>query len=463
MGKPTIAVTGAAGLVGSYLVQYLWQKGYSVVPIVRTPGKPKHFMDWLERAQSGGPKLDLRLADVTDLDALEKALQGCDVVVHTAGEVNAYGTRTRIFQTNVQGTKDVLETACRLGLQQFIHISSLSVITGQGDQFDVDESAPLRYCGENYADSKAAAEEALREYMGAGARAVSRTDSQAGAEAALKAYADIDAKTDSKIDAKAGVREEASAKAEAKARGEERAEAAAKADDAKADARSVARAAARAAFQPVTRITILRPGFIYGPHEKMWMPRLIESIKNGKAALIDGGTKETNVINVENLCRAIELCILNEKAFGQTFNLTDGEKVTKKMLFDAIADGMKIKRVTKKIPSSIARPFCEIVSGIAPFLPVATQQKLARYSRAAFRLAGVNQGFTIKKAERELGYIDRVPFTIGIEQTMKYFAQPQLTPEDRIGRNGGTGASGSYGAATGAGSETERARAGKAT
>ncbi|MGX9105276.1 NAD-dependent epimerase/dehydratase family protein, partial [Escherichia coli] len=92
---------------------------------------------------------------------------------------------------NVQGTQTVLESSQKAQLKQFIHISSLSVITGQGDQFDVDETAPLRFCGENYADSKASAEQMLRDKM-----------SEAG----------------------------------------------------------------------TMPITILRPGFIYGPYEKTWMP-----------------------------------------------------------------------------------------------------------------------------------------------------------------------------------------------
>jgi hypothetical protein len=61
------------------------------------------------------------------------------------------------------------------------------------------------------------------------------------------------------------------------------------------------------------------------------------------------------------------------------------------------------------------------VSTIAPLLPVATQQKLARYSRAAFRLVGVNQGFSIAKAESQLEYRDRVPFAEGMRAALASF------------------------------------------
>lgn len=137
--------------------------------------------------------------------------------------------------------------------------------------------------------------------------------------------------------------------------------------------------------------------------------------------LIDGGKKETNVIYVENLSRAITSAILNEKAYGQVYNLTDGQKISKKELFDAIADGLGLPRVKKVVPGVAAKLFCEVVSSVAPMMGVDTQRKLARFSRAAFRLAGVNQGFSIAKAERELNYVDRVPFQTGISKTLVTF------------------------------------------
>lgn len=337
---PRVAVTGAGGLVGSYLVKYLSARGYSVRAIVRAPGRPEHLIACIESARRAKKDVDLKIGDVNDSASLLDTFRECQVVVHAAGNVDPYGSRDAIFKTNVEGTKTTLSAARAAGCKQFIHLSSLSVITGQGDQFDVNESAPLCYCGENYADSKVATEEAL----------------------------DIEIKT------------------------------------------------------PGINITIVRPGFIYGPYEKTWMPRLIESIRTGKAALIDGGKKETNVINVENLCRAIEGAMNNPAAFGQRYNLTDGQKISKKMLFDTMSEALKLPHVTRVVPSAVAKPFFNLVSLVAPMLPVETQRKLARYSRAAYRLVGVNQGFSIAKAEKELSYTDRVPFAQGMKEALSTFS-----------------------------------------
>jgi len=332
MDKTKVLVTGATGLVGFHAVKHLLSKGFAVKALTRSSS---NTVDLQSLSTSG--QLSIVQAELDDKQQLINCLNGVDVVVHAAGFVDPLAKREDIYKVNVQATGTLLAAAKEAKVKQFIHISSLSVITGQGDQYGLSESAELKYCGEAYADSKVDAEKLVTTKNG------------------------------------------------------------------------------------TIAVTVLRPGFIYGPKEKAWMPRLINSIAQGKAMLIDGGHKETNVIYVGNLSQAIELAILNKQSYGQVYNLTDGEKVSKKQLFDAIADGLQLPRVTKTIPSAVAKTACEVVSVIAPLLPLSARKGLARYSRAAFRLAGVNQGFDIGKAERELNYTKRIPFAEGMKLTLADF------------------------------------------
>lgn len=329
-----VAITGATGLVGKNLSVYLNENGYHVVAVGRSIEK-------LEQLKDLG--MEIKIANVEDKQSLLKAFDGVEVVVHAAGSVDPYGAKDAIFGTNYGGTVNALTAAAEKGITQFIHISSLSVITGQGDQYNVDETAPLQTCGENYADSKVKAETYVM---------------------------------DSDFD---------------------------------------------------IEVTALRPGFIYGPGERAWLPKLINSIKNGKAMLIDGGHKETNVIYVGNLSKAIESAILNPASYKQVYNLTDGQKISKKQLFDAIADGMEIPRVKKQMPSAIAKFACQTISSIAPYLSENKQRSLSRFSKAAYRLAGVNQGFSIAKAERDLNYTKRTKFEDGMKVTLECFKQETST------------------------------------
>jgi len=120
--------------------------------------------------------------------------------------------------------------------------------------------------------------------------------------------------------------------------------------------------------------------------------------------LVDGGSRETNVVYVGNLTLAIRACLLNSTAYGQVFNITDGQKVTKKELFDSIADGMNLPRVSKNVPRWVLKPVFDTIGLIAPLAGSEGRSKLAKFSPGAFRLVAVNQGFSVKKAERLLAY-----------------------------------------------------------
>jgi nucleoside-diphosphate-sugar epimerase len=323
----SIAISGASGMVGSFLVNYL-QNDYEIKALVRQSSDLKSISE--ARSQ-------IWRVDFNDEAQLKHALDFVDVVIHAAGFVNPHASRQEIYAVNVDTTKRLLQASVAAGVKQFIHISSLSVLTGQEDQFNVDESAPTRYCGEAYADSKVDAEKLVEGYS-------------------------------NKI-----------------------------------------------------ATTILRPGFIYGPGERAWLSKLIASLQQGNVMLVDGGSKETNVIYVGNLAKAVKASILNDTAYGQAYNLTDGQNISKKMLFDTICSELKLPRVKKRVPGFLAKGMCETVSLFYPVLPARLQNKLGRFSRAAYRLVGVNQGFSIDKAVRDLNYAQRVDFKEAMSSTLKHF------------------------------------------
>lgn len=336
MNNIRVAITGATGLVGSHACEYLARKGYSVRAIIRSRKKSDPFaVTWSNLG------IEIVEADINDKDKLEIALQGMDIVIHAAGIVDPYAPPTEISYVNVSGTRTVLETSINCGLKQFIFMSSLSVITGNNDQYNTDEKAPLVLCGESYADSKVKAEELV----------TSPT------------------------------------------------------------------------YKNKINVTVLRPGFIYGPGERAWLPQLIDAVKNGRAILIDGGKKQTNVINVENLNLAIAASILNEKAFGQVYNLTDGENISKKRLFDTISDEIGAPRIKKNLPGWLIKPIFDIISNVIKQMPLEKRKKLARFSKAAYRLIGINQSYSVKKAQEDLNYTNLIPFEIGMAKTLAQFKQ----------------------------------------
>ena len=128
-----IAVSGASGLIGSPLSKRLHDDGHEVIPLVRHAPRPG------ERAIAWDP-------EAGRLDRGE--LEGCDVVVHLAGE-NVFGRWTeekkrRIRDSRVQGTKLVSEAFAKLPHPPRVLLAA-SAIGFYGDRADeelTERSAP---------------------------------------------------------------------------------------------------------------------------------------------------------------------------------------------------------------------------------------------------------------------------------------------------------------------------------
>jgi nucleoside-diphosphate-sugar epimerase len=153
-----IAVTGAAGHVGPFVLAELERHGHEPVAIDLRAGG-----DWIH-------------ADVEDVAALAEAFAGCGAVVHLAA-VRAPGIAPPevTFRVNTHGTICALEAAVRAGASRFVLASSDSALGFcfrtrdlAPDYLPLDEDHPARP-QDCYGLSKLAAEEICRSYTRAGA------------------------------------------------------------------------------------------------------------------------------------------------------------------------------------------------------------------------------------------------------------------------------------------------------
>jgi nucleoside-diphosphate-sugar epimerase len=163
---PKAFVTGGTGFVGLNLIQELRSQGWEVTACHRTSSN----LDLIRRF---GPRLVV--ADVVDRSALAAAMPARpDAVFHLAASVNFWAPKndeqTRI---NVEGTRNVVETALERKAQRFIHMSSLAA-WGPGDGDVIDETSPSRAPGHrvNYYRTKWLAEQEVQRGIERGLKAV---------------------------------------------------------------------------------------------------------------------------------------------------------------------------------------------------------------------------------------------------------------------------------------------------
>ena len=147
-----VLVTGGAGFLGSHVVDALVARGDRVIVV--------DDLSTGERANLDG-NVDLRVADISDSAALERALMGerANAVVHCAAKTKVVesmekeGLYRRVI---LEGTYNVLELAKQMGATDFVNISTGGAIYGE-TAVCADESVPVDPQS-NYGRFKAQAE-----------------------------------------------------------------------------------------------------------------------------------------------------------------------------------------------------------------------------------------------------------------------------------------------------------------
>jgi nucleoside-diphosphate-sugar epimerase len=134
-----VLVTGASGYIASWIVKELLEAGHTVHGTVRDPAK-KSGLEHLQTLSDAHPgKLKLFKADLLDQGSYDAAMQGCELVMHTASPFIISGftdANEALVRPAVEGTRNVLEAANRTASVKRVVLTS-SVAAIYGDNTDL--------------------------------------------------------------------------------------------------------------------------------------------------------------------------------------------------------------------------------------------------------------------------------------------------------------------------------------
>jgi nucleoside-diphosphate-sugar epimerase len=167
-------------------------------------------------------------------------------------------------------------------------------------------------------------------------------------------------------------------------------------------------------------VTILRPGFIYGPRDRTVLPRLLDLLRRKDLIYVGDGSKALNTIGVHNLTDAVLLAVEKPAAIGQTYNLTDDEPVSKRRFLEALADLSGFQRPHKWIPLWVAKMLTPIIENSCRLIKLKVAPRL---TQGRLKFIALNLDFSVEKAKRELGYQPRVKFEDGIEEAVAWWKE----------------------------------------
>lgn len=331
-----VLVTGAAGFIGSHVVERLVAEGHSVRAFVRS----------VERAQQVLPReVELALGDVRDQGSLVRAADGIRCVVHTAARTTDWGPWAEFEATTVQGTQRTVEAACRAGVERLVLVSTTAVydaaVVRSGH---VTEDAPRtqdRGRGNRYGYAKALAEERVL--------------------------------------------------------------------------------AAHAAGK--LKVTVLRPGWVYGPRDRTMFPRILEFLRDPTSVWISGHDPNVALVYVTDVADAISRATTNEAAPGRAFNVSAIEGCRLRWLAERIAEQAGLHAPTRSVPLAVAQVAAAVVEDFARLLGRKQPPSLTRFA-LALMLEG--NPYDVTQARTILDWKPKVGPADGIARMVQWAREQRL-------------------------------------
>jgi nucleoside-diphosphate-sugar epimerase len=169
------------------------------------------------------------------------------------------------------------------------------------------------------------------------------------------------------------------------------------------------------------RVTVVRPSWIYGPRDRVTVPRLIPALQEGRVPIIGQGDNLLNIIYAGDVAAGAILAAEHPDAVGRTYNLCSEGEVTQRDLLNALTDALSLPRITKRVPYGLAMRFAFVKEAIARLL---RRKAPPTITRRAVYLVGRSTQFSIARARRELGWQPQTGVAEGVRRTLEWYFDP---------------------------------------
>ena len=162
----------------------------------------------------------------------------------------------------------------------------------------------------------------------------------------------------------------------------------------------------------------VRPGFVYGPGDRQFLPRLLDALEARRFVFVGDGSKLLNIVYIDDLVRAVLLAADSRVAGGEAYNVTDGTETSLREFVTFICGESGFPQPSRRVRPRIAWSLTYALEALAK---VRRAKEAPRLNRARMKFLYYNQLFSIEKARRELGYEPRFTYREGLPPTLDWF------------------------------------------
>jgi len=147
------------------------------------------------------------------------------------------------------------------------------------------------------------------------------------------------------------------------------------------------------------RLTIVRPGNIFGPDSPHFVHGVLRQMRFRFPCMASGGEQDAGLCYVDNLCDLLARTLSTPAAEGRTYNANDGSGITWRRYFEDLAR-IAGGPAPRSLPLALYRPATRLAeAAYARFL-----RRRPPMTSEALNLIGADHRVPIERARRELGY-----------------------------------------------------------
>ena len=180
-------------------------------------------------------------------------------------------------------------------------------------------------------------------------------------------------------------------------------------------------------------VTIVRPGWIYGPRDTASFARLAGVIRTGRMIMMGSGKNHLPLIYVGDAAEGILLASEADRATGGAYLLVNDEPVTQRDFVGAIARELDVRGPTRRIPYRLGVMLGTVAEAGARLAHSRQPPPVMRYG---LQLLGGENRFSISRARRELGFSPRVDLAEGIRRSVEWYRATHAVAAARNGQAG---------------------------
>ncbi|MBN1979498.1 MAG: NAD-dependent epimerase/dehydratase family protein [Anaerolineae bacterium] len=165
-------------------------------------------------------------------------------------------------------------------------------------------------------------------------------------------------------------------------------------------------------------VTIVRPGDVYGPGDRVALLRLSKLLESGCMAHVGRGDKLGAFTYVENLADGLILAGTVEHAAGEAYVITDGVKLTWRTYFEKLTAALGVPPPRISVSPALAYAAASMLESVHRLFHIRRRPPLTRYLVTHLSR---DFHFSIAKARRDLGYEPRVGVDEAVRRTAEWY------------------------------------------